>query len=52
LLRRHCLALRLQDAAAYLEAALGLDPQDTEAAAALERCRAQLAEMREQRQRA
>jgi hypothetical protein len=40
----------MQDAVAYLEAALGLEPQDADAAAALEQCRAQLAALREQRQ--
>jgi hypothetical protein len=40
----------VQDAAAYLEAALALDAQDGESAVALQRCRQQLAAMREQRQ--
>lgn len=42
----------LKDAGSYLEAALALDPQDGESVAALERCAAQLAALREQRQQA
>lgn len=42
----------LQDAAAYFQGALQLDPADAEAAAGLERCAAALAALKEQRRAA